>query len=270
MPDRTTFQVSQDALAQNIADQAAALVRRLQDWVVQETPDLQQLEEQVVRSVKDLGSSLLIGLCQLTVPRDPPATHPCSCGQPARFQRLRPATCRTLLGPITLQRPYYLCPTCHHGVAPLDHHLGLCPGSRSAALDELLALLGVTQDSFADAAAVLERLTLVHLSPNTVRAATEQLGAVLAEVEQAQVTALQADQPPAVGPPTPVGPLCVSLDGVQAHLTPEGWKELCVGAVYQVRPCRPQRERRAAAVQAEAISSLAELGSQREAFGWQL
>jgi hypothetical protein len=117
---------------------------------------------------------------------------------------------------------------------------------------------------------VLERLTLLQVAPNTVRAATEQLGAVLAEVEQAQVAALEAGHLPASPPPVPAGPLCVSLDGVQAHLTPDGWKELCIGAVYQVRPCRPTQHRRADAVHAEAISYIAELGSQREAFGWQL
>ena len=47
----------------------------------------------------------------------------------------------------------------------------------------------------------------------------------------AQVTALQADHPPTVTPSASTAPLCVSLDGVQAHLTPDGWKELCVGAV---------------------------------------
>jgi hypothetical protein len=57
---------------------------------------------------------------------------------------------------------------------------------------------------------------------------------------------------------------------VQAHLRPEGWKEVCVGAVYEVRPARHLRQRRADAVQAQALSYVAELGSQREAFGWQL
>ena len=44
---------------------------------------------------------------------------------------------------------------------------------------------------------------------------------------------------------------------------------MCAGRV-SVRPCRSDPERRADAVQAEAISYIAELGSQHEAFGWQL
>jgi hypothetical protein len=67
------------------------------------------------------------------------------------------------------------------GQHPLDAQLQCCAGSRSQALDELLALLGATQDSFVQAAQVLERLTLIHVSATSVRQATEQLGAVLLE-----------------------------------------------------------------------------------------
>jgi hypothetical protein len=260
-----------DALVQALTAHLTTVVEHLIEWMAPTPPALQQLEEQVLRALKDLGGTLLVGLAQHLVPQTPPPTHPCSCGAVAAFQRCRPATCRTVLGALTVTRPYYLCPACHHGVAPFDQQLGWCAGSRSAGLDELLALLGATQDSFAEAAQVLTRLTLVEVAPNTVRAATEQLGAVLAAAEATQVAALQAgDGPAAHLAPDAAGPLCVSLDGVQTHLTPEGWKELCVGAVYQVRPCRPAPQRRADAVQAEAITYVAELGSQREAFGWQL
>ncbi len=270
MPHRTIADHSPDAVVRDLADRMTTLVHHLSTWVAEDPPPLQVLEEQVLRTLKELGSVLVTGLCQLLVPRYPPPSQPCACGDTAVFQRVRPATCYTLLGPITLHRPYYLCPACHQGLAPLDHQLGLRAGSRSAGLDELLALLGATQDSFAEAATVLERLSLVQVAPNTVRAATEHLGGVLAEVEQAQVTALQAGHAPAVTPSASAAPLCVSLDGVQAHLTPDGWKELCVGAVYQVRPNGSRPAGRMDAVHAEAISYVAELGSRRDAFGWQL
>lgn len=265
MPDRAV-----EAVLPALTNRLTTMVQHLTAWLAQATPDLQQLEEQVLRALKELGGALLVGLAQQLVPPTPPPTHPCPCGATAAFERLRPATCRTVLGPLTITRPYYLCATCHHGVAPFDQHLGWCAGSRSAGLDELLALLGATQDSFAEAASVLARLTYVQVASNTVRAATEDLGAVLAAHEHAQVAVLQTDDLPPDAAGAAPAPLCVSLDGVQAHLTPEGWKEVCVGAVYQVRPCRPSPQRRVDAVQAEAITYVAELGSQREAFGWQL
>jgi hypothetical protein len=257
-------------LLHDLPQRLTIILQQLTDWITQSTPDLQQLEEQVLRTLKDLGAALLVGLVQQLVPADPSPSHPCPCGATATLQRRRPATYRTLLGSLSVIRPYYLCPACHHGLAPFDQQLGWRAGSRSAGLDELLALLGATQDSFAEAANVLRRLSFVEVAPNTVRAATEHLGGVLATHEQAQVAALQAgalarDMSLAVS-----APLCVSLDGVQAHVTPKGWKEICVGAVYDVRPCRPPRQPRADALQATGITYVADLGSQREAFGWQL
>jgi hypothetical protein len=60
------------------------------------------------------------------------------------------------------------------------------PNSKSV-LAALLALLGATQDSFVEAAQVLERLTLVHVSANSVHDATEQLGALLLEHQPSRV-----------------------------------------------------------------------------------
>src|ERR687886_2633102 len=168
-----------EELISTMSERMASLTRTLGTWVQEGTHDLQALEEHVLRLVKDLGATLVAGLYSLLTPAQPARTVPCPCGQDAAYPPLRPATVTTLLGPITLERPYYLCASCGHGQHPLDAALDLCAGSRSAGLDELLALLGATQDSFADATAVLERLTLLQVSPNSVRAATETLGAVL-------------------------------------------------------------------------------------------
>jgi hypothetical protein len=96
----------------------------------------------------------------------------------------RRAQVTTLLGPVSITRAYYSCPHCHQGHAPLDRQLGYRAGSTSAGLDELLALLGATADSFEAASTLLGRLTLVHVCPNLARAATENLGQVLQATEQ--------------------------------------------------------------------------------------
>ncbi|GAC1639637.1 MAG: hypothetical protein NVS4B8_06610 [Herpetosiphon sp.] len=196
MTDPTTAPPALDPLVHDLTRRITTVVHQLSAVCQQTTPALPLLEQQVLRSLKELGGALLVGLVQLLVPADPPPTQPCPCGATARFERLRSATCRTLLGALTLPRPYYLCSACQHGFAPLDQQLGWCGGKRSAARDELLALLGATQDSFAEAATVLARLSLVEVAPNTVRAATEELGQVLADAEQAQIEALQAGNPP--------------------------------------------------------------------------
>ena len=154
-------------------------------------PTLAEVEHHVVRLLKEVGASLVAGLCALAAPAQPSPTVPCACGHAAAYLRQRKAQVTTLLGPMRFARAYYLCAACGQGQHPLDAQLQCCAGSRSAALDELLALLGATQDSFGEAAHVLERLTLVHVSANSVRDATEQLGAMLLA------------QPPSPWPPHP-------------------------------------------------------------------
>lgn len=271
-PDQTI-----DPQVHNLVAHFTTLAHAATTWAAETSPDLAQLEQHILHILHDLGAHLLTTLTQTLIPDTPAPTVACPCGASAAFERLRPTTCRTLLGPLTITRPYYLCPSCHHGFAPTDQQLGWCPGGRSAALDELLALLGATQESFAQAASVLERLSLVHLAPNTLRSATHALGDTLTQYDQHHVADLQAYSLPShpTHPPSDtvealVPPLCISLDGVLAHLRPEGWKELCVGAVYEVIPCRPSKHRRADAVRATTLSYVAELGQEREAFGWQL
>ena len=133
----------------------------------------------------------------------------------------------------------------------------------------MLALLGATQDSFGEAAHVLERLTLVHVSANSVRDATEQLGAVLL----AQPTPPVADPAPRLGsaPSAAASPSrrYITMDGVLAHLHERGWSEIKVGCCYQTHS-RPDRtrpdQREIRAHRASYVTALEEA----QTFGWRL
>ena len=258
-----------DQLVTTMSERLTALTRSLGTWVQDAPRDLQAIEQHVLRTVKELGATLVAGLAALSAPAQPPRSIPCPCGQPAPYQRQRPATVTTLLGPITLPRAYYLCPACRQGQHPLDRQLQICAGSRSAGLDELLALLGATQESFAQAAAVLERLTLIPLSPNTVRDATEALGATLIDQQQ-QVVAhtLQGHDPPPAATPAPER-LYITMDGVLAHLHERGWSEVKVGCCYQtdMRPDRTRPEQ--LDIRAHSLSYISSL-AEAESFGWQM
>jgi Uncharacterised protein family (UPF0236) len=234
-----------------------------------EPRSLDELEQQVMCTVKNVGAALLSGVAHLAVPAYPPATTPCPCGQTAKNPRLRSATVKTVLGPLTLTRPYYTCAACHHGLAPLDQQLGLCAGGISAGLDELLALLGATEDSFAAAAAVLEKLTLVTVCPNTVREATEQLGHVLQAHEQQVLAVAQASStpPPVRQPPAPR--MYVSMDGVLVHIRGTGWKEIKLGALYSTCERRSRRHPDRCTVSTVAASFVADL-AEAASFGEQL
>jgi hypothetical protein len=230
---------------------------------------LAELEHHLIGLLKELGASLLSGLAQLAVPAEPPRSIPCSCGQQAVYQRERPAQVTTLLGPIHIQRSYYLCAACGVGQHPLDAQLQICAGSRSQALDELLALLGATQDSFVQAAQVLERLTLIHLSANSVRDATEHLGALLLEHQ----TQPQSERPPS--PParaltsTTPSRLYITMDGVLAHLHQRGWSEFKVGCCYHTRSRVDRKRPERLELRAHSASYVSAL-EEAQSFGWRL
>lgn len=229
----TILTIAPDAQATFIEEMAARMAevaRQLSRWVAAEPRTLAAMEEHTLALTKDLGQALLTGTLQLAASPAPAPQAACSCGLAVPYLRPRSADVLSVLGLLQVERPVYWCRACGRTFAPFDAQTGVCPGSISAGLDELLALLGAREDSFEEAAAVLAKLTLVRVCPNLARTATERLGRVLAAAEQQAVAAAWAGQPP---PPvaTPPARLYVSVDGLLVH-THAGWKELKLGAVY--------------------------------------
>lgn len=210
----------------------AATTEGLSAWATAAPRTRAELEQQALAAAQGLGNALPTGLCGVRAATGaaPEAERPCACGHTATYCRQRPARVPTRLGAIAITRAYYSCPRCHHGHAPPDRHLGYRAGSTSAGLDELLARLGATADSFAAARALLERLTLVRVCPNLARAATETLGQTRQATEQQAVAAAwgPGTLPRAVAAPPR---LCLSMDGGPVH-TDDGWREYKFGSGY--------------------------------------
>lgn len=269
MMNRTTARNQTEQFVQQMSAQMASLAHTLSEWVQAEPRPLQAIEEQVVRVLHDLGTGLLAALLPLTAPCRPAPDVPCACGHLATYLRMRPATVITVLGRIRLERAIYRCGVCGAYQTPLDQQLQIAAGGLSLGLQEVLALLGATQDSFAQAATVLERLCLVQVCPNSVRAATEDLGATLATHTQAQVATAQQTQPPPP-PAIPAAPrMYISMDGVLAPTHAGGWKEIKTGCVYTTHRRVPRRRPDTVVIQAEAQSYVAALAD-AETFGWQV
>ncbi len=265
----TTDATPAEDLVATMTERMTTLTRTLSTWMQEQPHTLAEVEQHVVGLLKELGATLVAGLCSLAAPAVPSPTVACSCGQQAVYQRQRKAQVTTLLGPISIRRSYYLCAACGHGQHPLDAQLQFCAGSRSAALDELLALLGATQDSFVEAAHVLERLTLVHVSATSVRDATEQLGTLL----QSQHARPLAQQPASLAArPSTTGcasPLYITMDGVLAHLHERGWSEIKVGCCYQTRSRVDRTHAERVDIRAHSASYVSAL-EQATSFGWRL
>jgi hypothetical protein len=267
MRKNTITEAERETFVAQMSQQMADLARAVSDWFSAEHRTLAEAEEATLQAVKGLGNTLLSALLGLLVPAYPEEKIPCPCGHMAEYERMRCAQIKTLLGTITLNRPYYLCSSCHHGSAPLDQQLEMCAGGFSAGLEEVLALLGA-QGAFEEAVALLQKLTLVEVCPNSCQSETETLGqTIAAEENQAVAAAWTVQQPVLPAPPETVPErLYVSVDGTTVHTREEGWKEIKLGAFYTTRQRVPPQRPDQLEVRAQDLSFYADLAD-AETFG---
>jgi hypothetical protein len=250
-----------EELGERIAEGIKQLTQSLGEEVGKEGRTLEWFEQQVMQGVKETGQRLLAGLCELSVERYVASEIRCRCGGRAVYQRQREGQTKTLLGEVGVKRPYYLCAQCHHGHCPLDQRLGFCAGGVSGGLNELMALLG-TEFVFEEAASMLEKLTLVHVSPNSCRKAAERLGSLVADDEECSLSAAwdgKVPQLPALIDPI-AGDFYVSMDGVTVHIEEQGWKNQWLGAIYTTKATWSDKRPEVLEVRTQQASFYTDLG----------
>jgi hypothetical protein len=171
-----------------------------------------------------------------------PGAAPPACGRCGGAMRCagraRPRRLQGLVGDYTLRRPYYVCPACRRGHAPLDAHLGLDGGALSPGLSRVACRLGI-EGAFGAAADQLAEALGVAVPEEAVRRITEGVGAVAEAERQALMAQARRGQPvaptPRAGAEGPAAVLVVEVDGVQAPLL-DGWHELKVSRVAPLGP----------------------------------
>ncbi len=103
------------------------------------------------------------------------------CQRTAAFHSHRPKTFVTLLGPVRLSRAYYHCGR-DKGFFPFDDAATRTGRGLSRAAEEVAAMAGVVDDSFAEAAThLLLKLAGIRLGESTVERVTEEAGAVVGQ-----------------------------------------------------------------------------------------
>lgn len=232
---------------------------------------LATLEVEVRDAVQALGRELLTELVRLRGTGARGHSYVCPCGVRLVLKEVAPLQQRTFFGTITLERAVYAGAGCqvraHH--VPLDADwavLGLVPpadalpnpdggvlpaappGPGPARLAPAFAAVVAefgAQLPYAAAAGLLERAcgAVVHLSPTTVGAYTKAAGQARATLEDAQRVRTTPptraerravfDQPQPVPPPVAPDTLVISMDGALER-TDDGWKEVKLGAVYDL------------------------------------
>ena len=131
------------------------------------------------------------------------STQPCPCGERARYAGRRAKTFESVLGPLTLERAYYHCPACGHGLYPRDRALGMARTDLSPGVTRMTGAAAALV-SFAQASGLLDDLGGVRVSPKHVERTAEALGRDIAARER---------QPPAVPAQAPAPTMYLAVDG---------------------------------------------------------
>ena len=155
------------------------------------------------------GAAALAELLRCAEPEQ--RTIPCPCGQQARYRELRAKSVLTVVGQVEVQRPWYLCPSCHQGQFPADAELDIVDTKFSPGVRRMQALVG--QDgSFDHGREQMKLLAGLEVTTKSVERAAEAIGADIARREQEEIDrAVQLDLPIIVGESVPI--LYVQMDG---------------------------------------------------------
>ena len=171
--------------------------------------DLEAVEMLVRSAMHQAGASALTELLRLPEPDQ--RAMACSCGQQALYRELRSKTVLTVVGPVEVSRPYYLCPDCHQGQFPQDQELDILHTEFSPGVRRMQALVG--QDApFEHGREQMKVLAGLEVTTKSVERVAESIGADIVRQEQQQIDrAVQLDLPILVGEPVPI--LYIQMDG---------------------------------------------------------
>jgi hypothetical protein len=173
--------------------------------------DLEAVESALRAALHQAGAAALTELLQCQAPAADQRQLPCRCGHHAQYQEIREKPVLTIVGPVRISRPYYLCSRCHVGQFPVDVELDIENTEFSPGVRRMHALVG-QQAPFDHGREQLQLLAGLEVTTKSVERTAEAIGADIAQREQGEIQkALQLDLPVIAGQPIPI--LYVQMDG---------------------------------------------------------
>jgi len=162
-------------------------------------------------SMHHAGASALSRLLSMSV--GPAAETPCACGQVARYHDTRSKQLRSVVGPVSIERAYYVCPHCHRGQSPLDRTLDVEGTEYSPGVRRMIAAVG-SESSFQQGREQMHLLAGLDVTAKAVERHAEAIGSDIAQREQHKIDgALQLEFPLILGAPANI--LYIEFDGTQ-------------------------------------------------------
>jgi hypothetical protein len=142
----------------------------------------------------------------------------CGAGHQAQFVSYRDKTVDTVLGPVTMNRAWYHCRPCGHGLAPRDGELGVAGETMSPGLAKMSARAGAAVP-FTPGAVLVGELAGIALTGRRLGRRAEADGAAAAAAIGAQAAAITARTLVPL-PPAPVPDmLYLAIDGTGVPMT---------------------------------------------------
>jgi hypothetical protein len=159
------------------------------------------------------GASALTQLLQFEPPDADHREVPCECGQAARFKEMRAKSFLSVVGTVTVRRPYYLCPCCSQGQHPVDGELGIAGLESSPGVRRMEAMVG-SEMPFVPACEPMKVLAGLEVPAKAIERAAENIGAAIARREQQEIDRAKQLVLPLVTKQT-IPKMYVLMDGVQ-------------------------------------------------------
>ena len=136
----------------------------------------------------------------------------CGTGHQAEFVSYRPKTVDTVLGPVTVNRAWYHCAPCGHGLAPRDAELGTAGETMSPGLAKMAARAAEAVP-FTRGAGLVGALAGIQLTGRRLGRHAEADGRAAAAVIEAEAAAITARTLVPLPPAGLPDKLYVAIDG---------------------------------------------------------
>lgn len=163
----------------------------------------------VRRTMHSAGAGALAKV--LNAPGQQRHAVPCACGGEARYHDIRSRQLLTVLGPISLQRAWYVCPHCGKGFSPRDAELDIAGTQFSPGVRRMMAVVG-SESSFEHGREELELLAGLEVTAKAVERQAEAIGTDIEARPQTEIRRAKQLEPPAVCVPD-ISTLHTEMDG---------------------------------------------------------
>jgi hypothetical protein len=175
--------------------------------------DLEAVEMGFRSAFLQAGASALTQLLRYDPPDADHRAISCPCGHSAHYKELRSKTILTVVGPVELERPYFLCVDCSKGQYPADAELGVAGLESSPGVRRMQAVVG-SEMPFAPGCEPMKLLAGLDVTAKAIERATESIGMQIAQRDEQEIARAKQLVLPVVSKQS-IPKMYVLLDGVQ-------------------------------------------------------